>query len=506
MTESPGLGDWRQVGPYRLVGRLGRGGMGRVYLGRSPGGRLVAVKVVAEELAGDVEFRRRFALEVAAARGVGGFYTAQVVDADPDANPPWLVTAYIPGPSLQQAVAAHGPLPPNAIRVLGSGLAEGLAAIHASGVVHRDLKPGNVILAHDGPRVIDFGIARALDAVQHSTGIFGTPGYMSPEQARGHPTGPASDIFSLACVLTYAATTHSPYGEGIPAVVLYRIIHEEPDLTDLPSELAPFIKACLARNPSQRPLVADALRYLTTSAADPQWLPAGVSAMISEHGAASLVLRNGAADDNVAEREPSSGGLVTGGDVSRPAGSRRRRNVVTAALGLGLAISTAVVWITASVLNSPDPPDDNAGETPGATRSTTSTNPCDVIDNTIIGDHRLVSTGTPGGYESGSDNVATCTWRTADFGDADSRGSYTLAYAPSPMETISDPEPDPVDLSGIPSATAYSNDSDTACEVSWRTSFGYATVFASEPSNIIGGLSCVTVADFARSVFPKVPE
>jgi serine/threonine protein kinase len=209
-------GDPAQVGAYRLEGRLGGGAMGRVFLGRSPGGRPVAVKLVRPELAGDGSFRVRFAREVAAARRVGGFYTAQVIDADPDADPPWLVTAYIPGPSLSEAIRVHGPLPADALRALGAGLAEGLAAIHACGLVHRDLKPGNVILADDGPRVIDFGISRALDATSITTAhaIIGTPAYMSPEQASGQPAGPGSDVFSLGSVLVHAATGASPSGQA----------------------------------------------------------------------------------------------------------------------------------------------------------------------------------------------------------------------------------------------------------------------------------------------------
>jgi len=208
--------DPRQVGAYRLDRRLGGGGMGQVYLGRSRSGRPVAVKLVRPELADDAGFRSRFALEVEAARRVGGFYTAQVVDADPDDDPPWLVTAYIPGPSLQQAVEEHGPLPVEAITVLGAGLAEGLAAIHTCGLVHRDFKPSNVILAEDGPRVIDFGIARALDATSHTLSrvVVGTPSFMSPEQARGHEIGRPSDVFSLGLVLAFATTGHSPFGTG----------------------------------------------------------------------------------------------------------------------------------------------------------------------------------------------------------------------------------------------------------------------------------------------------
>jgi len=200
-------GDPQRVGPYVLLGRLGSGGMGRVYLARSPGGRMVAVKVIRANLAEDAGFRARFAREVSAARKVGGLYTAQVVDADIDGPVPWLVTAYVPGTSLSDAVERHGPLPDSSVLALAAGLAEGLIAIHAAGVIHRDLKPSNVLLAQDGPRIIDFGISSAAEATALTgTGfMIGSPGFMSPEQAEGFTVGPASDIFSLAGVLIYAA-------------------------------------------------------------------------------------------------------------------------------------------------------------------------------------------------------------------------------------------------------------------------------------------------------------
>ncbi|MEU6790307.1 serine/threonine-protein kinase [Nonomuraea wenchangensis] len=281
-------GGLRQIGPYRLIRQLGSGGMGRVYLGRSRGGRAVAVKVVHAELAGDAEFRRRFAAEVAAARQVGGFYTAQVVDADTDADPPWLATAYIAGPSLAEAVTEHGPLPVTAVRVLGAGLAEGLAAIHGSGLVHRDLTHRNVILADDGPRVIDFGIAKALDTVHLSTRVIGTPGFMSPEQARAGEIGPESDVFSLGCVLTYAATGTGPFGGGRAEIVVYRIVHEEPDLGGVPADIAGLLRACLAKNPAHRPTLDEVLDHLelpATGITTAGWLPSNVTAMIDERGA-----------------------------------------------------------------------------------------------------------------------------------------------------------------------------------------------------------------------------
>ncbi|RFU41823.1 serine/threonine protein kinase [Actinomadura logoneensis] len=272
MRESLRASDPRQVGRYRLERRLGSGGMGRVYLGRSPGGRPVAVKVVRPELAEDARFRERFAREVEAARKVGGFYTAQVVDADAGADPPWLVTAYVAGPSLHEAVTAHGPLPPAELAVLALGLAEGLEAIHAAGLVHRDLKPGNVVLAADGPRVIDFGIAHALDASHHSSAIVGTPAFMSPEQGRGDPVSPASDVFSFGSVLAFAATGESPFGSGPAHAVLYRIVHGEPDLSgldaSLPSGFGELIADCLDTDPDRRPSVPDLLARVSALTAE----------------------------------------------------------------------------------------------------------------------------------------------------------------------------------------------------------------------------------------------
>jgi serine/threonine protein kinase len=284
--------DPRQVGPYRLRGRLGRGGMGQVFLGRSRSGRPVAVKVVRPELADDAGFRHRFATEVEAARRVGGFSTAQVVDADTGADPPWLVTAYVPGPSLRDAVAAHGPLPPAAIGVLGAGLAEGLTAIHDRELVHGDLKPGNVILAADGPRVIDFGIARAMDAASRTAmgAVTGTSAFMSPEQVLGDEAGPASDVFSLGAVLVFAATGHGPFGDGDGRAVMNRIVCDDADLTGLPPDLAALVGACLSRTPGSRPGLTELLDRLAASAEDAtRWPPPEVTEMITRLETTALV-------------------------------------------------------------------------------------------------------------------------------------------------------------------------------------------------------------------------
>jgi roadblock/LC7 domain-containing protein len=258
-------GDPASVGPYRLVGRLGAGGMGEVFLAETPGGRKVAVKLINRGQAPNARFRERFAREVEAARRVGGFHTAQLVDADPQADPPWMVTAYIGGPSLEDAVGAGGPLPPDRVRALGAGLAEGLAAIHACGLVHRDLKPGNVILAADGPRIIDFGIARApgQSRLTVTGALIGTLDYMSPEQLGSEEAGPASDVFSLGGVLAFAATGRPPFGGDLAAAIIHGILTQPPDLAGLADEqLRELIVGCLAKAPEDRPTLAAILATL----------------------------------------------------------------------------------------------------------------------------------------------------------------------------------------------------------------------------------------------------
>ncbi|MDJ1132300.1 N-acetylglucosamine/diacetylchitobiose ABC transporter substrate-binding protein [Streptomyces iconiensis] len=250
-------GDPERLGPYRLVGVLGGGGMGRVYLARSAGGRTVAVKTARPELADDPHFRRRFAREVAAARLVGGPFVAPVVDAEPDGDPPWMATAYVPGISLTDAVTDHGPLPADTVRLLAAGLARALTALHARGLVHRDLKSSNVLLAADGPRVIDFGIAHsaAHSALTHTGMALGTPGYMAPEQVSsdGPPVSGATDVFALGGVVVHALTGRGPYGSADPQVLMYRTVHEEPRVDHLPPGLRELARECLARDPESRP-------------------------------------------------------------------------------------------------------------------------------------------------------------------------------------------------------------------------------------------------------------
>ncbi|MER5223299.1 serine/threonine-protein kinase [Streptomyces flaveus] len=257
-------GDQRSVGGYRLEGRLGAGGMGVVYRARSVSGRQVAVKVIRPELVQDADFRTRFRLEVESARRVSGAFTAPVVDADTEAEVPWLATLFVPGPSLAERVTGQGPLTVPEVRRLAAGLVEALRDIHRAGLVHRDLKPGNVLLAEDGPRVIDFGIARAVDAARlTSTGlVVGTPPFMAPEQFREATSGPASDVFSLGSVLTFAATGRGPFDGDSPHTVGYRVVYEDPDLTGLPPALEPLVDSCLSKDPGRRPTVPELLAAL----------------------------------------------------------------------------------------------------------------------------------------------------------------------------------------------------------------------------------------------------
>jgi eukaryotic-like serine/threonine-protein kinase len=291
--------DPQAIGPYRLLGQLGAGGMGQVFLGLSAGGRLVAVKVIRAELAADPEFRARFRREIAAAHKVSGLYTAAVVDADVDGLVPWLATAYVAGPSLAQAVSEHGPLPAASVLALAAGLAESLTAIHAAGVAHRDLKPSNVLLAVDGPRVIDFGISRAAEATSMTRAgfVMGSPGFMSPEQAEGHDVGPASDMFSLGAVLAFAATGDGPFGGGSTAALVYRVVHSPANLDHVPDEVRPLAERCLAKDPSHRPAAAELLADVGAVQPAAGWLPEPIINAIARDPALAMAA---AADDSPA--------------------------------------------------------------------------------------------------------------------------------------------------------------------------------------------------------------
>ena len=282
--------DPERIGPYLIIGKLGAGAMGQVYLASSPGGRLVAVKTIRVDMAEEPGFRARFAREVAAARRVSGVFTASVIEADPEADLPWVATAYVPAPSLRTMVRMCGPLPVPAVRWLAAGCAEALQSIHRAGLLHRDIKPSNVLVAADGPRVIDFGVARAAERIELTAthGAAGTPAYMAPELARdARAASPASDVFSLGATLAFAATGHSPYRGDTVMDILIRLATEAPDLTGVPAELADLIGGCLERVPRDRPTDGAILEGLGSfdhlAGAGHSYLPDSAMALIAEY-------------------------------------------------------------------------------------------------------------------------------------------------------------------------------------------------------------------------------
>ncbi|MFJ8658187.1 bifunctional serine/threonine-protein kinase/ABC transporter substrate-binding protein [Streptomyces sp. NPDC093795] len=288
--------DPSSLAGYRLLGRLGAGGMGVVYLGRTENGELAAVKVTHADQADQPDFRARFRREVEAARRVSSPWAVPVIGADPDAPEPWMATAFVPGPSLGEAVTAHGPLPERSVRLIGWAVARALAAVHTAGLVHRDVKPGNVLLAVDGPRLIDFGIARATGetALTATDMVVGTPGFLAPEQAeaRADAIGPPADVFSLGCLLAYAATGRPPFGTGAVDALMYRTVHDAPDLAGVPAGLVELVGACLAKDPAARPTAAEIGVRLTEDApaTGADWLPDPVVRTIAERSARMLAL------------------------------------------------------------------------------------------------------------------------------------------------------------------------------------------------------------------------
>ena len=355
--------DPAEIAGYRLQARLGAGGMGRVYLASTPAGRPVALKVVRPELSDDQEFLTRFNQEVQAAQRVHGLYTAQLVDADPAATPPWLVTAYVPGPSLEEAVEANGPMPAAAVLRLIAGVAEALQAIHAADVVHRDLKPSNVLLAQDGPRVIDFGIARALEATSLTRGdiMMGSPHFLSPEQILGLPISPAIDVFALGALAVFAAVGRPPFGHGPLAAITHRVVYEPPDLDGCPEHLLTLIEACLEKDPKERPTPGRIIEFCVTRAAElgdssESWLAWSLGDG-AQPGTAQLPgsLRleappgaPGAPGGNAGEGGAvgTGGGNAAGNPVAAPA-KRGRLRFVTALAGTALA--TAIVAVAATL-------------------------------------------------------------------------------------------------------------------------------------------------------------
>ncbi|GCB47173.1 bifunctional serine/threonine-protein kinase/ABC transporter substrate-binding protein [Streptomyces sp. NL15-2K] len=345
MTEKLTPSDPARIGGHRLLARLGAGGMGIVYLGRAGSGELAAVKVILPEYADQPEFRARFRREVAAARRVDSPWAVQVTGADPDAAAPWLATAFVPGPSLAEAVAACGPLPPRGVRILGRMLARALTAVHDAGLVHRDVKPGNVLLAVDGPRLIDFGIARATEetALTSADMVVGTPGFLAPEQAQAQPASPASDVFALGCLLSYAATGRPPFGTGAVDALLYRTVHDEPDLDGVPDDTRALLERCLAKDPATRPTAREVDETLVedTPQDTVDWLPDAVVRLIADRSAAMLALPDieATALDAPTDGQPTE--VPT--DVPRPT-SRRRFLQLGGGAALLAAGGGAALW------------------------------------------------------------------------------------------------------------------------------------------------------------------
>jgi serine/threonine protein kinase len=349
-VESLGIGDPRRIGPYQLLGVLGLGGMGKVYLGMSPGGRAVAVKVVFKHLASDPMFIARFHREVEAAKAVSGAFTAPVIESGLNDRPPWFASSYVEGPSLAEAVhEREAPLPEIAVWRLAGGLVEALQAVHACNLVHRDLKPANVLLAIDGPRVIDFGIARALEGTNitlNGQALIGTPAFMSPEQANGAEVGPASDVFSLGSVIAFAATGHGPFQAGNEHTALLRVGNVDADLTGLAGPLRELVVRCLKETPADRPSLTQLLDVITAGSAD---FPAAMPSSFWPRSLAEFIgSRNETtnprqiADPPLAEPPPAEPPTPEpAGGQSRSSSSVKRYASISAAIIVALIVGLA---------------------------------------------------------------------------------------------------------------------------------------------------------------------
>ena len=350
--------DPAQIGTYRLQARLGAGGMGRVYLAHTPAGRPVALKVVRSDLSHDRDFRVRFSQEIQAAQRVRGLYTAELIDADPAATPPWLVTAYVQGPSLEDVIDSGGPMPEAMVFRLIAGVAEALQAIHRAGVIHRDLKPSNVLLAPDGPRVIDFGIARALAAtpLTRTDTMMGSPDFLSPEQILDRPITPAIDVFALGSLAAFAATGRLPFGQGHMTEVAHRVVHEPPDLAGCPVRLLTLIESCLEKQAEARPDPSRVLEFCLARAAEltvpvgppgqSPW-PVWGTTSAPEHGArpaastASTGLAGSATAVLPSRAQFAGGGPAAGSNLS--AGNRRRLPLAAAASAAAILAAVVIV-------------------------------------------------------------------------------------------------------------------------------------------------------------------
>ncbi|GAA2894629.1 glycoside hydrolase family 6 protein [Nonomuraea rubra] len=363
-------GDPARVGPYTLLGRLGEGGMGVVYLARDPSGTRVAVKLLHARMDAHPDFRRRFAREVAAAQRVARFCTAPVLDADVQGRLAYLVTEYVEGPSLKEAVDTSGPLRGSALDGLAASMAMALRAIHGAGVVHRDLKPSNVLLSQVGPKVIDFGVAWLADA-EASSAVLGTPAYMSPEQVSGDPAGPASDIFSWGCTVAFAACGTPPFGSGSIPTLLLRIANDPPALNGLPPLLHDLVQAALSKNPEDRPTAQALMDHLSTGGSGSMEVPGsgGANLGVAPAGDASASSTDAGTGAHVSTEAGSGTDAGAGGKARMAAGPGRRRLLATAA-----ALLVAVGGISAA-LAMREPPATSGRPPSTATPPTTSQNP-----------------------------------------------------------------------------------------------------------------------------------
>jgi protein kinase-like protein len=498
-----GLKSWdpANVGPFKLLGVLGNGGFGRVYLGQGPDGPRVAVKVIKPDLAEDPEFRARFGREVSAARKVGGKFTARVVDADTGGQELWLATEYISGPTLREAVAAQGPLAESSVLSLAAGLAEALGAIHAAGLVHRDLKPDNVLLAYDGPRVIDFGIARVAGAsTLTATGVLmGTLAYMSPEQAIGQAVGPPSDVFSLASVLVFAATGRGPYGDGTQAELLYRVAHQVPSLDGVPPQVRRLVEPCMAAEPARRPTTSDLIEHLGGARPAVGWLRTETIAAVGPDDTAPMT-----AHQPESGRAWEPGGPPRSGrppESGRPPRARRSRlrlgaiavaAVVVVGLAVGLGVSRLGGHHTAAASWSGGQRIDTAD---GLTSvSCASAGFCAAADS---GGNALTYSGGKWSapHRLGSDGLSWVSCPTAGFCVATSKGSVLYTYSGgtwSPPTELFGDNGKPAHLTSV-SCTAATFCMATGNMHAYRYSGGtWARGVLVESSNILTSVSCAS--------------
>ncbi|MBE1455909.1 hypothetical protein H4W79_000123 [Nocardiopsis terrae] len=423
--------DPEHVGPHQVLSRLGEGGMGEVLLVRTPDGGLAALKVIREELAHDPGFRARFAREARTAQRVRGPFTPAVLSADTEGAVPWMATEYVPGPTLREAVREHGPFPEPSLRVLALGLANALQAIHSAGLMHRDLKPGNVLLSPRGPQVIDFGIARAVEGtVLTKTGqAFGTPAYASPEQVVGRGVGPASDVFSLAGVVVFAATGRPAFGTGKSAALLTRVVRGGPDLDGVPEALRPLLTRCLAKDPAERPNADQIARTLSEQPLPPAehgWLPTPINQSIETHRSATREAADGAPADGPGTDRASDGTPVRGAPgvpgapapVTPPPGTRGRTALIVGAAALATVLMTGTLGLLTTVplpgqgADEAVAPTEADGDGRDEAADDAPAGPSDVFGGTLT-----EVSFAPGGeslYVTGTDHLVEVDWRTGE--------------------------------------------------------------------------------------------